>query len=93
MFRCRPSDIAKWPAWEVRLLEHYLAKQPAAGDRIEIALAQICSMYLAAHQKQGAQQPKVSDFLPYLDPWAVKLQKGRYSETDISILKALGAVT
>jgi len=60
---------------------------------VEIAVAQLSALYLSAHQAKGATPVKVSDFLPYLNPWPVTVKKQRYSETDLSILTALGAKT
>lgn len=80
-----------WPDWEVRLLEEYLAKQPAAGDRIEIALARLTAFYCNAHQREGATPRETLEFLAYHDPWPVPIDvgSGRYSALDLEVMKGL----
>lgn len=90
LFGRRPAEVAGWPAWELRLLEHYLAKQPAPIERVEVALAHLAAIYVNAHLKPGAKPAEIPDFLPYLKAFEV-VKKSRYSDTDMSILKALGA--
>jgi hypothetical protein len=70
LFRRRPSEVAAWPAWEVRLLEQYLAKQPAAEDRIEIAVARLTATYVNAHLREGTKAVETTDYLAYHDPWS-----------------------
>lgn len=72
LFRRPVREIASWPAWEVELLEHYLARQPAPEQRIEIALAQLSAMYANRH-RDPQKQPKPVEpmqFMPFHpDPW------------------------
>jgi hypothetical protein len=91
LFRRRPSEVAAWPAWEVRLLEQYLAKQPATADRIEIALARLTATYVNAHLREGAKPVETTDYLAYLDPWPepVDVGTGRYSALDLEIMRGL----
>lgn len=70
LFRLRPSEVAAWPAWEVRLLEQYLAKQPAPEDRIEIAIARLTAVFINTHLKPGAKAVETADLLAFRDPWA-----------------------
>lgn len=91
LFRRRPSEVASWPAWEVRLLEQYLGKQPAAEDRLELALARLTAIYINCHLREGAKPSETTDYLPYLDPWPMPedVGTGRYSALDMEILGAL----
>lgn len=72
------------------MLEHYLAKQPAPIERVEIGIAHLAAIYVNSHLKPGAKPAEIPDFLPYLKAFEVA-KKSRYSDTDMSILKALGA--
>lgn len=80
-------EIALWPAWEVRLIDAYLNKQPAAEDRIEIALATLCAMFFNANSSKEKASRRVKDYLPFLDPWPLP---GRYSDLDREVFEALG---
>lgn len=80
-------EIAAWPAWEVRLLEHYLARQPSPSERIERAIAHLSAIYFNGHRAEGSPARTVADFLPYLDPWP---DLTRYTEVDREILSVLG---
>lgn len=80
-------EIASWPAWEVRLLDHYVNKQPPAEDRVEFAVATLCALFFNAHRGQGQPPRRLKDYLPFLDPWPMP---GRYSELDREVLEALG---
>jgi len=84
----------RWPAWELDLMEHYLAMQPSASDRVEVALATLCAMFANANRGRNGAEAKVTDFLPYLYPWGkpAVVDMSRYNEADQSILAALGAV-
>lgn len=58
-----------WPAWEVALLADFLHKEPSPGDRVEVAIAQITTLYYNMHRKRGTPPYKISDFLLYRDAW------------------------
>lgn len=94
IFRQRPSEVARWPDWERELVEHYLARNPAPEERLEFAIAHLSSIYVAAHQRRDATAPKLSDFLLFKDAFqsAPRISMGRYTDTDQSILEALGAM-
>jgi hypothetical protein len=91
LFRRRPSEIAAWPASEVRLLEHYLAKQPAPEERVELILARLTSIYINAHLKEGAKPSEPIEHLRFLDPWPEPMDVGvgRYSALDLEIMRGL----
>lgn len=94
LFRCRPSEVARWPDWERDLIEHYLARYPAPEERLEFSIAHLSSIYVSAHQGRNATPPKLTDFLLFKDPFdrAPRVDMGRYTETDRSLLEALGAM-
>jgi len=71
------------------MLEHYLARQPAPDERIEIAVATLCAMFRNANRGEGEQPVQVDDFLPYMNPWAPPKQE-RYSDVDRSFMAAFG---
>jgi hypothetical protein len=66
-----PSEVARWPADDVRLLEHYLAKQPAPIERVEIALARLTAEYVNVHRAKGEELKQPTDFMSFRDPWPV----------------------
>lgn len=70
------------------MVEHYLAREPAPIERVEVALAHLASMYHSAHQKQGAPQKKISDFMLYAKAWPALIDK-RYNEVDMQVLQEL----
>lgn len=79
--------MARWPAWELDLLDQFIKREPAGVDRIEISIARMTAMYAAYHRAGGARLPKVTDFLPYRNAWPV--QGGRYSDLDREYLQEL----
>lgn len=89
LFRRPLREVAGWPAVEIDLLEHYLARQPAPEDRIEIAVATLCSLFVNANRAAGSPAMNPTDFLPYLNPF-VTAQADRYSDVDRSIMAGLG---
>ena len=88
LYRVRLSEVASWPAWEIDLIEHYLAREPAPIERVEVALAHLAAMYHSAHQKQGAPQKKIADFMLYAKAWPAAID-GRYNEIDMQVLQEL----
>lgn len=82
-----PSEVAARPAWEVRLLDEYLQKQPPAGDRVEIVVARLCTLFFNVHRDKSQALKTVRDYLPFYDPWPMI---GRYTELDIEYMRALG---
>lgn len=86
-YRRPVREIASWPAWEVRLLDEFLDKQPAAEDRIEIAIATLCALFFNANRGKAQASRQMKDYLPFLDPWPLP---GRYSDVDREVMKALG---
>ena len=65
-------------------MEQYLRKQPSPEDRVEIAIATLCTLFFNAHYKGDRT---VKDYLPYYNPWPMI---SRYSDLDIEIMQALG---
>jgi hypothetical protein len=90
LFRCRVSEIARWPAWELDLVEHYLAIQPAPEERIEIAVASLHHSFATVRRRKGSPEPKLDQFLPYMNPWQRFLDSRRYTPLDREILAAFG---
>jgi hypothetical protein len=88
LYRVPLSQVARWPAWELDLLEHYLAREPAPEERLEVSLANFMLMYATVNGKQGAAQKKVIDFLPYLKAWPQPTD-GRYNPVDMEVLQEL----
>jgi hypothetical protein len=87
LYRVPLHEVARWPAWHIQVLEHYLAKEPDPGQRIEILLAQLIAVFINANQKQGSTPKRAQDFMHYRDPWPS--EDGRYSEVDRSIIAGL----
>jgi hypothetical protein len=84
----RPSEVARWPAWEVDLLENFLAKEPAAEQRIEVAIAHLTALYVTAHQQKNASPKRITDFMLYLKAWPAE-SEGQYSDVDREVLQEL----
>ncbi len=90
----RPSEVLRWPAWELDLVETYLSRQPAPGERVEIAIARLSEMYANSHRGRSDPEFGLRDFLPYLNPeWKPlpRFDSARYDDVDRSILEAFGA--
>lgn len=85
-----PSEIARWSADDVDVMQHFLAVEPSPADRVEVAIAQLCSLYVSAHQERGAKPPTIDQFLLFRNAFSVKLDKSRYSDVDLSLMQALG---
>jgi hypothetical protein len=81
-------EVASWPAWELSVLEHYLAREPAPVERVEVMLAQLTAYFVKVHQSKGGSERKISDFLPYLKAWPEE-SDGRYNEVDKQVLAEL----
>lgn len=88
LYQARLSDVASWPAWELDLLEHYLAREPAPTERVEVALAHLAAMYHSAHLPKGASRKKISDFMLYAKVWPAAAD-GRYNDLDMQVLQEL----
>lgn len=54
---------------ELRLWNAYLAREPDSGTRVEIALAGLTAQYVNKNRGKGKKASKVSDFLPFANPW------------------------
>lgn len=78
-------EVARWPAWEIDLLDHYMAKEPPEGFRTEVMLAQIAAILGTVHQKTGSAPKKIADMLLWSDVWP----DGRYSEVDQEVMRNL----
>jgi hypothetical protein len=82
------GQVAAWPAWQLDLLETYLAREPAPVERLEVAIARLTAQFVHANQAPNQPTPKVIDFLPYRQAWPEPTD-GRYNETDREVLKEL----
>lgn len=88
--------MARWPVWELHLLDAFLSIEPAEGSRIEAMLAQLTAIYVGAHQSQGSVAPSLEKFMIYRDAWKKAniegvdgIDESEFSETDLSVLRAL----
>ena len=90
LFGRRPSEVACWPAWELDLLEHYMAVEPHPLTRLEVGLAGLRASYAQVHGRKGTPPPSVLDLLPYHEAWETRLRTQGYSETDMEIMRAFG---
>lgn len=72
LFRRPLHEVAAWPAWEVEVLEQFLAREPAPDQRIEVAIAQLSAIWVNANRDPRKQPIPVSldQFLLWKqDPW------------------------
>lgn len=92
LFRRPLHEVAQWPAWEVGLLEAFLAESPGPDERIEVAIAHLTAIYVNCHLAKDATPKTIRDFLIFEkrenEPKEVE---GRYSEVDLQVLSALKA--
>lgn len=82
----------EWPVSHVLLVSTYLSREPAPDERIEIALAQIATMYANTHRAKDRPPAKIADFLAPRDVWKqvpAETSSDRYSESDRLMLSAL----
>lgn len=92
VFRRPVQEIARWPAREVSLIEAFLAREPAAEARVEVAVARLAELMVMLWAAKGPRQ-SLKDFLPYLSVWdsTVELAKSdRYSPLDREVFSVLG---
>ena len=80
--------VSRWPAWEIDLLDKFFEREPASIDRVEMGIARLTAMYVAAHQRSGGRLPAITDFLPHLKAWPFP-QDGRYSDVDREIMQVM----
>ena len=69
LFRIRPSEVAAWPAWELDLLDHFLAREPDPMVRVEVALARLMSIYANVHREKGSPQRELAEFMTFAKAW------------------------
>ena len=84
LFQVRPSVVAQWPAWELDLLDHYLAREPSPVVRVEVALARLMSIYVNAHQEKGHPPKSPQDFMTFAKAWDGITQE-EYQQTLIDL--------
>jgi len=93
LYREPLARVMDWPVSHVRLIATYLSREPAPDERIELALAQIATMYANSHRPKDRPPAKLVDFLPARDAWkaapAITPSSDRYSESDRLMLSAL----
>jgi hypothetical protein len=88
------SEVARWPADEVRLLRHYLAKQPAPIERVEIAIARLTAIWVNAHRDRNAKAVETIDFLPFHSPeWVEAPADTPYAAANRGFLQALRKIS
>ena len=63
LYQIRPSEVAGWAAWELDLMDDFLAREPSHLDRIEMGLARL------SMQWAGQDKPDIAKYLPYLNAW------------------------
>jgi hypothetical protein len=80
----------QWPDWSARLMQAFFAREPAAEDRIETAIAHLSAIYVGAHRQKGKPAPKIADFLLFRGAWDRKINQARYSPEDLKTMAALG---
>jgi hypothetical protein len=95
LFRRPVREVAKWPAWEVRLLEEFLRREPDPGTRIEYTLAGFAANYFNSHARAGSPRLKLTDFLLFDQAWSKEFDEAsfssdRYSDLDREIFSNLG---
>src|SRR5690606_6954237 len=69
LFHVWPSEVARRPAWELDLLDHYRAREPAPVTRVEVALARLMAMYANAHKAEGSPDRAIADFMTFSKAW------------------------
>lgn len=80
--------MAAWPVWQLDLIEHYLAREPAPVERLEVAIARLTAIFVNSKQQNGTPPKKVTDYMCYLQAWP-EVVDSRYNETDREVLKEL----
>lgn len=80
-------EVASWPAWELDLLEHYLAREPAPLEKLEIAIAHLTAHFVNASFKVNTQK-KTADMLLFRKAWSA-VSDDRYNEVDKQVLAEL----
>lgn len=91
-FRRPLHEVAKWDAAEIRLLQAFIAREPPAEERLDIAIAGLRCLLSNYLRPAGRAPFRLLDFLPFHDPWkpAPVAADERYSDLDREIISALG---
>jgi hypothetical protein len=80
----------QWPQWSVDLMQTFLAREPPAEDRCEVAVAQQLAVYVGGKLPKGKPRPKVSDFMLFRDVWERRIDASRYTPDELKTMAALG---
>lgn len=63
------ADVLAWPDSHVRLQLAFLAKEPPAEERIELAVADLMALTFNVNRGQNTPAKSGPDFLRFMDPW------------------------
>lgn len=73
----------------------YLAREPSAPERLEFAIAYLCSITWNANRGEKEPSRPLADFLLFADAWKPEplpdVSDDRYSDVDRSFMIGLGA--
>lgn len=76
--------LSEYPAWELPYWASWLAREPDAGRRVEIAVAQLHRSFISANSKKGHKPPKIHELL--VPDWWADNNKRRAAQKDIFTL-------
>jgi hypothetical protein len=83
-------EVMQWPQWSVDLMQTFLAREPPAEDRCEVAAAQQTALWAGSKTPKGKPRPKVSDFMLFRDVWERRIDASRYTPDELKTMAALG---
>lgn len=72
------------------MMQAFLAKEPTAEERTEIAVAQVSAVYVGSKLAKGKPRPKIVDFMLFRDAWEQKIDESRYSPDELRTMAVLG---
>lgn len=74
------------PAWDLELMNAFLAVEPSPVDRLERALANFMAMWSSSKKAPGSEPCDPSDFMPHLKAWE---QAADLPDEDLKLMQAL----
>lgn len=86
------TEIASWPARQVRVMEKFMQRESTPEQRLEILLARVTCDFFDFSSTRGSPRSEMTRYLPFLRAWeqqAPRLTDERYSDLDREILGKL----
>jgi len=57
------------PAWDLELMNAFLAVEPSPEERIERAIAEFVALWVSSKKSPGSEPSSPEDFMPHRKAW------------------------